>query len=206
LITAHTSDGRRLFDIDLHHPSVDKQTWGWVSRGLADISSLAIELDGTPATPVGEPGWYLERPGFAWGGMGVAACWYGGVVGLGRRLWEAGRARDPDQVALWSLGNVDLAIESCRLTLTEAAACVDGGRAFGDAGVVLAERVRGVVAAAADTVITTVAHALGPGPLATDEDHARRVADLQVYVRQHHAERDLARLGGLLLAADGWPW
>lgn len=51
--------------------------------------------------------------------------------------------------------------------------------------------------------ITTarVGHALGPAPLAFDEDHARRVADLELYVRQHHAERDLAQLGSAVLSA-----
>jgi hypothetical protein len=42
-----------------------------------------------------------------------------------------------------------------------------------------------------------VGRALGPAPLATDREHAQRVADLTVYLRQHHAERDLARLGEL---------
>src|SRR4249919_1622082 len=41
-------------------------------------------------------------------------------------------------------------------------------------------------------------HTLGPAPLAFDETHARRVADLEIYVRQHHAERDLADLGNRL--------
>jgi hypothetical protein len=40
-----------------------------------------------------------------------------------------------------------------------------------------------------------VGRALGAGPLAHDEAHGRRVADLTVYLRQHHAERDLAQLG-----------
>ena len=35
---------------------------------------------------------------------------------------------------------------------------------------------------------------------------ARRVADLQVYVRQHHGERDHAALGGMLLALESAPW
>ena len=39
----------------------------------------------------------------------------------------------------------------------------------------------------------------GPALLAQDEDHARRVADLQIYLRQHHAERDQASLGELLM-------
>ena len=60
-----------------------------------------------------------------------------------------------------------------------------------------AESVRATVVAAAEEIVTRVGHALGPAPLALDAEHARRVADLQVFLRQHHAERDLAALGGL---------
>ena len=58
---------------------------------------------------------------------------------------------------------------------------------------------RQVVADSADEILTRVGHALGPAPLTGDEDHARRVADLTVYLRQHHAERDLARQGSMVL-------
>jgi hypothetical protein len=54
----------------------------------------------------------------------------------------------------------------------------------------------------AERTIGHVGHALGPAPLGFDEDHARRVADLELYVRQHHAERDLARLGAAVLAGS----
>ena len=47
-------------------------------------------------------------------------------------------------------------------------------------------------------------HALGPAPLAFDPDHARRVADLQLYVRQHHAERDEAALGAQVRDLSTW--
>ena len=56
-----------------------------------------------------------------------------------------------------------------------------------------------MVAGAVEQTLTQVGHALGPGPLAFDEEHARRVADLQFYVRQHHAERDLAALGNAVV-------
>jgi hypothetical protein len=46
-------------------------------------------------------------------------------------------------------------------------------------------------------VIDRVGRALGAGPLCLDGDHAARVADLTVYLRQSHAERDLQRLGSL---------
>jgi hypothetical protein len=40
-----------------------------------------------------------------------------------------------------------------------------------------------------------VGRALGAAPLGHDADHARNVADLTVYIRQHHAERDFEALG-----------
>ena len=54
-------------------------------------------------------------------------------------------------------------------------------------------------------VLTRVGHALGAGPLGHDAGHARRAADLMVYLRQHHAERDLEQLGRLV-AREGSSW
>jgi hypothetical protein len=61
----------------------------------------------------------------------------------------------------------------------------------------IARRVRAVAETAVDEAITRTGRALGPAPLALDADHARRVADLTMYVRQSHAEQDLAALGRL---------
>ena len=85
------------------------------------------------------------------------------------------------------------------MSLQAAAAAVDQGRADGEHGRLLALRVRAVVAAGVERTIHQAGHALGPAPLAFDADHARRVADLGLYVRQHHGERDLAALGAQLL-------
>jgi alkylation response protein AidB-like acyl-CoA dehydrogenase len=205
VVTAHTSEtARRAFAVDLRHPGVrhDDPT-GWVSRGLVDVVSVATHYDGVPAIPVGDDDWYLSRPGFAWGGMGVAACWYGAAVALARTLAAAAARREPDQVALMHLGAVDARLHAARAVLAEAAAAVDAGAADGAAGALLAARVRAVVASTAEEVLARVGHALGPGPLTSDAAHAARVADLTVYLRQHHAERDEAALGAQVLAADG---
>jgi alkylation response protein AidB-like acyl-CoA dehydrogenase len=83
LVTAHAGTQRGLFRVSLRHPSVTADSPdAWVARGLRTVTSAAVRFDGTPAQPVGGPGWYLTRPGFAWGGMGVAACWHGGARGL----------------------------------------------------------------------------------------------------------------------------
>lgn len=195
LVTARTGDDRQLFRVSLRHPSVTAEPpGGWVARGLRTVTSVAVRFDGTPAEPVGVPGWYLSRPGFAWGGMGVAACWHGGARGLQATLLRTSAGRTGDLADL-HVGVVDAALHASQAVLNGAAAAVDAGYAAGAAGETLALRVRAVVADAAERTIRQVGHALGPAPLAFDEDHARRVADLELYVRQHHAERDLARLG-----------
>lgn len=63
-----------------------------------------------------------------------------------------------------------------------------------------ASRVRNAAAHAAECALQQAGWALGPAPLTFDEEHARRAADLTVYVRQHHGERDIARTGALLLS------
>ncbi len=206
LITAQTTAGhRRLFAVALQDDGVAAVQGEWISRGLPEVVSSAIELTGATAVPIGGDDWYLHRDGFAWGGAGVAACWYGGAFGLARSLYAALAAREPDQIGLMHLGAVDLALSSARAVLLAAAAEIDAGRSNGSAGVVMAGRVRGVVAAAAEEVLRRVGHALGPAPLVQNEEHARRVADLQVYLRQHHAERDEAALGRDLLRGEQ-PW
>jgi hypothetical protein len=205
LVTAFEArGGRRLYAIDLTDPSVDVEPAAWVSRGLADVPSGPIACRHVAATPVGPTGWYLDRPGFWWGGIGVAACWYGGAVGLARRLQQGvaravGSDRPPDQLAYAAIGRVDACLHAARATLSDAAAAADSMVDRDDAREI-ALRARAVVANAVDIVLTTVGHAMGPAPLTFDDWHARHVADLQVYVRQHHAERDDALLGQLVAA------
>ena len=203
LVTARVPGDRRLFAICLRDRGVTVEAGTWHARGLVDVPSGPVHLDRVPAVPVGGPGWYLRRPGFAHGGIGVAACWYGGAVAVARALVAAARRREPDQLALWHLGEADLDLEAARQSLLAAAGEVDAGRAVGATGELLALRVRSTVAGAAESVVARTGHALGPAPLTLDDTHARRVADLTVYLRQHHAERDVAALGRAVLDQ---PW
>jgi alkylation response protein AidB-like acyl-CoA dehydrogenase len=215
LVTAWVGDDRRLFSVDLRQPGVTVTADAWHARGLVEIPSGPVDFDAVEAHEVGEPGWYLERPGFSWGGIGVAACWYGGAVGVARTLLAAAvtaSTRAPERPAdphlLQALGFVDTRLSDARRALVEAADLVDAGEATGDAGRLLAKRVRGTVAHACDEVLARASRALGPAPLATDAAHAKRVADLALYLRQHHGERDDASLGQTVLrdaVADGRP-
>ncbi|SJN37909.1 Acyl-CoA dehydrogenase/oxidase domain protein [Microbacterium esteraromaticum] len=198
LVTAWVNnDERQLFAVSLRHPSVEAQIGPWVARGLSGIVSAAVDFHNTPAVPVGDAGWYLKRPGFHWGGMGVAAVWWGGVLPVADALGRAASRSGADQIAQMLHGEADAHLWATRVVLTDAAARIDASA--GDARV-LAQRVRAVTAHAAERVLTLADHGLGPGPLTTDEEHARRVSDLRIYLRQDHAERDLARLGRSVVA------
>lgn len=204
LITAWDGPARRLYAVDMSHPGVAPgPTDGWVARGLAAVPSPPVTFEQVPAIPVGDPGWYLDRPGFAWGGIGVAAVWFGAVVAVARRLLPSAGGREPDQVALMHVGESEIDLQGARAVLGQTARLVDDAATSVRPPDQATRRLwayaaRGSVARCAERVLTRVGRATGPGPLVFDEGHARRVADLTVYVRQEHAERDAAALGALL--------
>ncbi len=201
LVTAWTSTTtRRLFAVSLGLDVVP-QTSAWASRGLVEITSSPAQFSTVAATAIGDDGWYLVRSGFWWGGIGVAACWYGAAAAVAGRLAPRPGDRTPDQIARRDLGQADVLLHAARTTIRDAAEQVDDPAArAGDE--VLARRVRGLVRGVADDVLALTARATGPAPLTFEESHARRVADLSVYVRQDHGDRDLAELGGRLANGD----
>jgi hypothetical protein len=204
LVTAAAPDGSRLFAASTADLVPIAGTWPAV--GMAASDTLDVRFAGIPAEPVGGPGSYIDRPGFAHGGAGVAACWYGGARGVGRTLLAAAAARDVGPHALAHLGAVDIALHTARTLLEVAAGEIDADpQDRQDGGKLRALRVRAFVEAVSTEVMHRVGRALGAGPLCHDEAHARRVADLTVYLRQHHAERNLAELG-TLVAGHGTSW
>ena len=83
LVTAACADGGRLFDVDVRGAGAYVVEDSWRAVGMAATESLEVVFDGVTvgeADSVGPPGFYLERPGFWHGAVGVAACWYGGAL------------------------------------------------------------------------------------------------------------------------------
>lgn len=195
LVTARCGDAPGLFAVALDAPGVAVLPASWRNAGMSDSDTRSVEFDGAAAVAVGPPGAYLSRPGFWHGAIGVAACWLGGTRAVAARLYED--AAEPH--ALAHLGAVDAALAAAEAVLDWAAALVDGDPVdrSGDAELT-ARRVRAVVETAVEETLRRCGRALGPAPLCGDETHARRVADLTVYIRQSHAERDLERLGRLV--------
>jgi hypothetical protein len=108
--------------------------------------------------------------------------------------------------ALAHLGAVDLELCTAGAALDRAAEEIDADPAdLRGEGPLRALRVRALIEAVATDVLRRTGRALGAGPLSHDKEHSRAVADLTVYLRQHHAERDLARLGERV-AEQGATW
>ena len=61
--------------------------------------------------------------------------------------------------------------------------------------------VRSATERVAREVVDRAPRMVGPAPLSRDAGLARGLADLALYVRQHHGERDHAALGGQVLRA-----
>lgn len=201
LVTAHADDGRRLFAVDVRDAVPVPGTWAAV--GMAGSGSVSVDLPMVPAVAVGGPGAYLDRPGFWHGGAGVAACWYGGAVGAARLLLAAARASPRDPHALAHLGAVDALVAGLAAHLAVVAAEIDADPA-GPHVRLRAVRLRSRVEAGATEILDRVGRALGAGPLCLDPVQAQRAADLPVYFRQSHAERDLAGLGELAVREATW--
>jgi alkylation response protein AidB-like acyl-CoA dehydrogenase len=204
LVTAAADDGARLFAVEVE--GLEPREDSWPATGMAGSDTLDVGFPGIAAEPVGPPGGYTSRPGFSHGGAGVAACWYGGARGVARALLRAAAKRDIGPHALAHLGAVDIALRTVRAALGQAAQEIDAdpGDLRGE-GPLRSLRVRALTEAAATDVLARTGRALGAGPLSHDEAHSRAVADLTVYLRQHHAERDLERLGEQV-AEHGVTW
>ena len=206
LVTADAADGVRLFAVTTGADGVRPIPGSWPAVGMAGSDTLDVRFGHVPAEPVGPPGGYTGRPGFGHGGCGVAACWYGGARGMARPLLAAGRERDIGPHAFAHLGAVDVGLRTVAAALDQAAGEIDDDPLDRkEAAARRTLRLRTLTENVAADAATRVGHALGAGPLGHDAGHARRAADLMVYLRQHHAERDLEQLGRLV-AREGSSW
>src|ERR1700759_4184709 len=124
LVTAQLSGGRRgLFAVDRSGARPKDRIWR--NGGMADSDTRSVQFDSAAAIPVGQPDDYLNRPGFWFGAIGVAACWLGGARAVAAPLYERAAGGSVDDHALAHLGAVDAAIAAAEAALTVAAEHVD---------------------------------------------------------------------------------
>jgi alkylation response protein AidB-like acyl-CoA dehydrogenase len=205
LVTAETTSGYLLFDVSVVDQVVSTDESSWPTVGMADSNSQTVEFGG-PAIGddqvVGGADFYTRRPGFWFGAAGVAACWYGGALGLVNELVES-LGSEPGELVAADLGYAVGLTESMRLVLTSVAQAIDEdpSDATGEAQL-RALVARQMVHDGATQVLARVAAAGGARPLCHNEAQSRRAADLYIYLAQHHGGADAAALGRLRLGSS----
>lgn len=198
LVTAELPNGLgALVLVDLTADGVRPAPPTWESPALRAVDTRTVHFDlaiGADAI-VGVDDWYLRRPGFWHGSVGVAACWAGCVDGIVSRLQPRWRS-DPHAVA--HLGAIDALLWSLRTLVAATGDAIDAEPVGEEpARQQRAMRIRHVVVEAVDEIIDRIPRALGPGPLALEPNVHRHLAETDLYRRQSQAERDLESLGEL---------
>jgi len=195
LITAHEGGHIVLLNVPLDAAGVTVNASEWVAPAFADTNTAAVTFENVELTEgalVGPADWYLTRPGFWHGALGPAACWAGGAAGL----VDAARAlnkRDPHARA--QVGALEALEWGLRAVLEQAAREIDSD----PADTTLSARRRALMARhlierMCTDVLDRFGRATGPQLLAFDAHVAQRYAELTLYIRQCHAERDLAQI------------
>lgn len=204
----HPDDrGPQLVRVSLRQPGVTVIADEWHAVGMAGSASLDVQFRGAPGHLIGGVGEYLSRPGFWQGGAGIAACWLGGARGLAVTLRQAPPlAAEPvgRTLRLCALGKVDVALETAAAILRETARWIDEHPSEDASRVAL--RARLVAEDTARRVLDEVGRALGATPFCRDARFAQAAADLPVFIRQSHADRDCVALGERLLSSNEDLW
>jgi hypothetical protein len=231
LVTAWLDDQPVLVAVALDQPSVSISSTHWHAVGMRATQSGDVHFDNTPARLVGGPHAYVRRAGFWQGGAGIAACWYGAAAGIAQMLagmiatrTDAHRLAHLGEVDVALAGAAEILRASAAqidanagatepLPAQDSAPATAARRTGHDTAQatthdtvqantqLIALRARLAVEATANTVMHHAGRALGAAPLCRNERFARAMADLPVFLRQSHAERDLAALGEAVLAS-----
>jgi alkylation response protein AidB-like acyl-CoA dehydrogenase len=203
LVTAHDeADQIVLLDVPLQLPGITLSASEWASPAFAETRTASLTFDhvkipvgsivskGEPTAP--SANWYLTRPGFWHGALGPAACWAGGAIGLIDAVCTLNK-RDPHFRA--NLGALEAAEWGLRAILNTAAAEIDADP-LDTAGEARrrALMARHLIERLCTEVMDRFGRATGPQLLAFNPDIAQRYAELTLYIRQSHAEKDLAAI------------
>ncbi len=193
----------RLIDVDLrpHRAAVRFDTSGWKSEAFAETRTGTAVFSQVPVSAadlIGEPEWYLSRPGFWHGACGPACCWAGGAAGLVDYARQQTRS-DPHTLA--HLGAMEASIWALQSYLEIAGREIDQSPEDALQARIRALTVRHLVEQACSDVLRRLPRAYGPSPLAFNGYIARGYQELDLYLRQSHAERDLEALGSAIRQA-----
>jgi len=164
----------------------------WETPAMADTATAPVAFENVlvpGSSQVGQPGWYLSRPGFWHGAMAPAACWAGGALSLIEAA-AALKRRDPHSRA--HVGALLAHAWSLSAWFEQAGREIDADPVDESRQArVRALKMRHLVERTCMDVLDRFGRATGPQLLGFDAHMARQHMALALYIRQCHAERDL---------------
>ena len=190
----------RLLDLDLRQAAefFEYDTSAWKTAAFQHTQTATASFHTFPlleSSFIGEPGWYLERPGFWHGACGPAACWAGGAAGLFDYGILSSRNDPHTRAHLAAMYANVWAFGSC---LETAADEIDRFPFDQHAAQKRALALRHIIEQLCIDTLQRFSRAYGPAPLCMNEDTVLRYQETELYLRQSHAERDLESLGSCL--------
>lgn len=197
LITAEEN----VIDIDLYKYTPQFIIYDeklWITQAFARTHTYAIQFNKLPFTQqdiAGPKDWYINRPGFWQGALGPAACWAGGACSL---VDYAKNNSRHDSHTLAHLAAMEANIFTMQTLLAEAGRQIDLHPDDSKFAESLALKIRHSIEQLCSDTLRRFGRAYGPFPLSCDEKICLQYQELDLFLKQHHAERDLEKLGTLI--------
>ena len=168
----------------------------WQTDAFRLTQTAAVAFDAAPVDRiVGGTEFYLRRPGFWNGACGPAACWAGGAAGL---LSFARQSKREDPHTTAHRAAMESNVWAMQALLSATGREIDAAPDDNTVANIRALRLRHSVEQLAADTLQRFARAYGPHPLAMDAAMSRHAAELNLFLRQCHGERDLEALGRVL--------
>ena len=187
------ADTHLLFDVPADGVEPDRTTWRTSAMDASRSFSVRADLPCETADTVGPENFYLSRPGFVVGGLGVAAVWAGGAQSVLEQVSHGLRRFEPSGHQLRRLGVMEQAVWEARTAVGATASRLP--ELTGDPLVRETTAARTAVVAACERVVDEAQRIVGPGGMSGDARLARTLADLAIFVRQHHVDLALEGFG-----------
>jgi hypothetical protein len=186
-------DKHLLFDVDATAVDADRDSWHTSAMDASRSFAVRVDLPAGQDVVIGPPGFYLDRRGFPIGGLEVAAVWLGGAQSVLEQVVDGLRRFRPTAHQTRRVGVMEQAVRQARLVVDATAQRLPSLE--GEALVREAAVARTTVAWACNQVLDEAGRVVGPAGLSGTARLARTVADLAIYVRQHHLDLTLESLG-----------
>ena len=188
----------QMVEIDLRGAGLTFDDSQWHTAAFSETKTSSVifkDVRVASRDVVGNGGFYLDRPGFWHGACGPACCWAGGASALVD--WAVQQSRkDPHTLA--HLGAMSSNVWAFTAMMEAAGREIDLDPQNFDAALIRALRLRHLIEALATDILRRLARAYGPHPLVFEAEIAAQYQELDIYLRQSHAERDLQKLGAAL--------